>query len=704
MNIPVLPSVEFAIPNSYARVVELAYNMWWSWNPVGNSLWSNLDPVAWERNHNPIDLLSSIDPSEWQLIGGIEAVQERYRIAITEFARYMEDNDTWYSHRRRPLKGPIAYMCTEFGVHASVPFYSGGLGILAGDHLKSASDLGLPLIGVGILFRRGYFRQEIEAGGEQQHIYPTLDIRRFPVRPVASPTGGQLKVDVEFPGRNVKVAVWKLDVGRVPLLLLDTDIPENDLSDRPITHTLYVRGREMRFCQEMVLGIGAVRAFDALGIEPSVWHINEGHAAMALLELIRERKAGGLDLSAAIESIRRQTIFTLHTPVPAGNEVFDGKIASRYLEPLRDQIGIPESDLAELGNSHGDHGQFDLGALAIRMSSVVNGVSNTHAEIATRDWQHLIGGPAAAVTNGVHTPTWIGRDGGRILVTSFGRNWPTALLEKPEEIKRIRELPPEDIWLMHQARKELLVNFARGRLRRQLARHGASPDELRQIDTMLPADRLTLGFARRFATYKRATLMFTDQGRLEALVTNPERPVQIVFAGKAHPADLYGQDFIRQIVQLSKTPALQGHLFFLEDYDARVARFLVQGTDVWVNNPRPPMEASGTSGMKAAINGTLNLSVLDGWWVEGYSGHNGWAFGSSQGREDHAAEDHDDSQAFYKLMESEVIPLFYERNEDGIPLRWTEMMRESIASTLVAFSTHRMLADYSALAYFPMGT
>lgn len=704
MNIPTLPSVEFAIPNSYARVVELAYNMWWSWNSAGNSLWSNLDPVAWERQHNPIDLLTSIDPSEWQLIGQIEAVQERYRTAIAEFARYMEETDTWYSHQRRPLKGPIAYLCTEFGVHASVPFYSGGLGILAGDHLKSASDLGLPLVAIGILFRRGYFRQEIEAGGEQQHIYPTLDIRRFPVRPVASPTGGQLKVDVEFPDRNVRVAVWKLEVGRVPLLLLDTDIPENDLSDRPITHTLYVRGREMRFCQELVLGVGGVRALDALGIEPAVWHINEGHAAMALLELMRERQGKGLDRAAASESIRRQTIFTLHTPVPAGNEVFEEKIALRYLEPLRKLIGIPESDLAELGSSHGDHAQFDLGALAIRMSSVVNGVSKTHAEVATRDWQHLIGGPAAAVTNGVHTPTWIGRDGGRILVNTFGRTWPTVLLEKPDEMIRIRELPLEDIWNMHLARKELLVNFARGRLRRQLARHGASPEELRQIDTMLPADRLTLGFARRFATYKRATLMFTDQARLEALVTNPERPVQIVFAGKAHPADRFGQDFIRQIVLLSQSPALQGHLFFLEDYDARVARFLIQGTDVWVNNPRPPMEASGTSGMKAAINGTLNLSVLDGWWVEGYNGHNGWAFGSSQGRVDQAAEDHDDAQAFYKLMESEVIPLFYERSPQGIPLRWTEMMRESITSTLVAFSTHRMLADYSSLAYFPMGT
>ncbi|MGH8927635.1 MAG: alpha-glucan family phosphorylase, partial [Acidimicrobiia bacterium] len=313
MNIPTLQPTEFAIPPLYAGVVELAYNLWWSWNGSGASLWSNLDPLGWETHHNPVELLESIEPSRWQAIGQIEAVHDRYLTAVAEFRRYMEDTDTWYQRQGRPLRAPIAYLCTEFGVHSSLPFYSGGLGILAGDHLKSSSDLGLPLIGIGILFRRGYFRQEIEAGGEQQHIYPTLDVRRLPVRPVASPTGGQLKVEVEFPGRSVKVAVWRLDVGRVPLLLLDTDIPDNDLSDRPITHTLYVRGREMRFCQEMILGIGGVRALDALGIEPAVWHVNEGHAAMALLELIRRRKADGADLATVHKSIKLQTIFTLHT-------------------------------------------------------------------------------------------------------------------------------------------------------------------------------------------------------------------------------------------------------------------------------------------------------------------------------------------------------------------------------------------------------
>ncbi|HEX5672299.1 MAG TPA: alpha-glucan family phosphorylase, partial [Acidimicrobiia bacterium] len=358
--IPTLPQVEFAIPSTYARVVELAYNLWWSWNTAGANLWSNLDPVAWERYHNPIELLLSIDPSRWQAIEHVEAVQERYRTALADFDRYMEEPDNWYRRHGSTATGPVAYLCTEFGVHASVPFYSGGLGILAGDHLKSASDLGIPTVAVGLLYRRGYFRQEIDAGGEQQHIYPVLEPRHLPIRPVASPTGGQLKVEIEFPGRMVKAAVWKLEVGRVALLLLDTDIPENHVSDRPITQILYVGGREMRFCQEMVLGIGAVRTLTALGIKPSAWHINEGHAAMALLELARDSIERGATFEEARTAVKQRTLFTLHTPVPAGNEVFDASIASNYLAPLRKRLGISNDELADLGTSNGDTGQFDL--------------------------------------------------------------------------------------------------------------------------------------------------------------------------------------------------------------------------------------------------------------------------------------------------------------------------------------------------------
>jgi glycogen phosphorylase len=697
-----LPVFEYAaIPASFSRVVEMAYNLWWAWHPTGRNLWSNLDPVAWETTHNPIDIISSIDRSRWQVLEQIEAVQNRYRMAVAEYDRYMSEPNTWFARQATEMPGPVAYLCTEFGVHVSLPFYSGGLGILAGDHTKSASDLGIPLVGVGLLYRRGYFHQEIEAGGEQQHIYPALDMRSLPVLPVASPVGGQLKVAIEFPGRSVAIGVWKLQVGRVPLLLLDSDLAENDPADRPITHTLYVRGREMRLCQELILGVGAVRALSSLDIEPSVWHVNEGHAAMSVLERVRLFHAEGLAVDEACKKVKEKTAFTLHTPVPAGNEVFETSLAFKYLEPWAGQLGLDIEGLGEMATSHGDLSRFDLGALAIRNASVVNGVSQRHADVATKDWQHLIGGPAIAITNGVHAPTWIGREAGRLLSSIFGRTWPSALLDEPDWFQRILEPTDDEIWKTHLTRKEIMVRFARGRLRRQFARHGVSPDELRAIDSALPVNRLTLGFARRFATYKRATLMFTDIERLAGILTNPQRPIQVVFAGKAHPADRPAQDLIRRIVELSRGE-LAGHMYVLEDYDARVARFMVQGCDVWVNNPRPPMEASGTSGMKAAMNGTLNLSVLDGWWAEAFNGKNGWVFGSPHANDEHENQDRSDASSFYDVLEHEVAPLYYDRGEDEYPEGWLNMMKESAASSLIAFSSHRMVRQYMEMAYLPL--
>lgn len=704
-DIPTLPNAELTIPRSLRRLSDLAYNLWWSWHPEGRDLWASIDPVGWEQYHNPIDLLEAIDPTRWRQIEQVEMIHDLTHAAVRSFDGYMGDRETWYQRRGEPMAGSVAYLCTEFGVHNTVPFYSGGLGILAGDHLKSASDLGIPLVGVGLLFRRGYFRQEVDMDGDQQHFYPELDLRRLPVRPVSSNGGGQLKVTVELPGREVYVAVWKLDVGTVPLLLLDTDLPENNVYDRPITHQLYVSGREMRFCQELVLGVGAVRALDELGIEPAVWHVNEGHSAISLLERAARMMEAGVGYDQARERIRSRTLFTLHTPVPAGNEVFDAAIAAKYLIPWADRLGVGMDDLTRLASADGHAiDRFDLGSLAIRFASITNGVSKRHGEIATRDWSHLIGGEAASVTNGVHTPTWIGRDGGRLLVRRFGSNWPTKLLEEPELVADARGLDDVAVWEAHQRRKEVFVRFARGRIRRQLARHGSAPDELAAVASMLPTDRLTLGFARRFATYKRATLMFRDRERLRSVLTDPERPVQIVFAGKAHPADQHGQAFIREITEISRSDEFRGHVFMLEDYDARMARFLVQGVDVWVNNPRPPMEASGTSGMKAAINGTLNFSVLDGWWLEGYNGRNGWVYGSEHANNDYEAADHHDADEFYRILADEIAPLYYDRNGAGIPHEWVQRMKEAIISTLVDFSTHRMLADYCDLAYFPMAT
>lgn len=705
LDIPVLPNAEVAIPRSLARISDLAHNMWWSWNTEGRSLWVTIDPVGWEQYHNPIDLLSSIDPSRWHTIEQIESVHERYNTAVAAFDTYMSGRDTWYRTAGTNLPAPVAYLCTEFGIHHSLPFYSGGLGILAGDHIKSASDMGLPLVAVGLLYRRGYFHQEIDGDGDQQHFYPLLDFKHLPARPVAASMGGQLKVPIEFPGRTVWAAVWKLDVGTVPLLMLDTDLPENHPADRPITHQLYVSGREMRFCQELVLGVGSVMALDAIGITPSVWHVNEGHAAMSLLERVARGIEAGHSFEEATKEVRDQTIFTLHTPVPAGNETFELAISDKYMAPWAGRLGMtgPELDaLASPGDGNG--GRFDLGALAIRHASVVNGVSQRHGEIVTRDWKHLIGHDAAAVTNGVHTPTWIGRELAREVTSVIGPNWASKVIEDDHLLDLGSLLSDQVIWRCHVTRKEILSGFARGRIRLRLARNGASPDILRAVESILPADRLTLGFARRFATYKRATLLFVDKERLLRILTNPERPVQLVFAGKAHPADQHGQALIREIAELASSPAFVDHVFMIEDYESRVAKFLVQGVDVWMNNPRPPMEASGTSGMKAAINGALNCSVLDGWWIEGYNGLNGWAFGRPEAEADWGRADQEDSEALYTLLEEEIVPLYYDRDAMGVPTAWVDRMRESMVSTIAAFSSHRMVADYSRLAYFPLGS
>ena len=496
--------------------------------------------------------------------------------------------------------------------------------------------------------------------------------------------GHPLSVPVDLPGRRVDVGAWRIDVGRVPLLLLDTDLPSNDPADRPITHILYVRGREMRLCQEIVLGIGGVRLIEALGWEPSMWHVNEGHAALSLLERLSRRRSGGESHETAVKHIRRQTIFTLHTPIPAGNEAFDQHMVRRYLGGRLP--GVEEETVVALGDS-GRDGVFDLGAVAIRLSSTTNGVSRRHGEVVTRDWERIIGGPGRAVTNGVHLGTWVGPQMARNFEVALGDAWSENAL-RPEAWAAIYQIDDQDLWRAHQAQKDRLIRHLRRRMRDQRARHGESPEDLRRITTLLPADRLTITFARRFATYKRAGLLLSDVERLGRVLTHPERPIQIVFAGKAHPADREGQSLIRQVVEMAGGADLHGHLVFIEDYDMDLARFLVAGSDVWLNTPRPPMEASGTSGMKAAANGGLNLSVLDGWWVEGFTGSNGWAFG-----EPHES-DQADAETLYDLLEHEVAPRFYERDTDGVPHPWVAMMKSAIVGAAAPFSAQRMVAQY----------
>jgi starch phosphorylase len=588
----------------------------------------------------------------------------------------------------------------EFGIHESLGIYSGGLGVLSGDHCKAASDLGVPLVGVGLLYRSGYFRQTVDADGFQQHIYPNYDFARLPILPVQAPNGGVLTVPIDLPGRVVQAAVWKAQVGKVPVLMLDTDIPLNDPADRPITGVLYVRGREMRLCQEIVLGVGGVRALQTLGIHPSVWHMNEGHVAFLGLERVRERVRAGDSLAEALRLTSRNTVFTTHTPVPAGNETFDKALVRRYLDFLVREIGCEPEQLLSLGT---DNDHFNMTVLAIRLSTFTNGVSKLHGRVSSALWRHLWPGepeePVGAVTNGVHTPSWVGPEMRTLYGQFLDRDWEDHLVS-PEFWKKIQEVPDEEVWATHRAQKERLVRFVRERVRQQAARHGFSPDELRQIEGLLDPHALTIGFARRFATYKRAVLILSDMERLRALLSDAARPVQFLFAGKAHPADRDGQESIRRLVVLTQGE-FRGKIVFLEDYDIEIGRMLVQGCDVWLNTPRRPHEASGTSGQKVPINGGVNVSILDGWWVEGYRGDNGWAIGDETADPDPAVQDLRDADSLYKVLEEQVVPRFFERDEKGLPRLWIATMKNSIESVVAPFSAHRMVRDYVMGSYLP---
>jgi starch phosphorylase len=632
-----------------------------------------------------------------------------YSSVMKEFEEYMGGKEkSWFHQTHGPAPaGPIAYFSMEYGVHESFAGYSGGLGILSGDHLKSASDLGIPLVGVGLLYRRGYFRQTIDADGRQQHIYPQYDFTRLPMRPAAGHTGREVSIAVEFPGRQVHAKLWVAQVGRVPLILLDTDITLNDPSDRPITSILYVRGREMRLAQELLLGVGGVRALRALDIEPAVWHMNEGHSAFLQLErMCGQERSGQADLGRAAAAVRGASVFTTHTPVPAGNEAFDDSLVGRYVAPWAKALGVSVDEVISLGHSDASSHQFNLTAFALRTSSWSNGVSRLHRDVSAGMWRHLEGhgadgGPVVhSITNGVHTSTWLGMEMLELLNRRIGLDWKRQLISGAA-MEAVLQLPDDEVWAAHLAQKERLARFTRLRLREQLARHGCSPDELRAIEELFAVDVLTIGFARRFATYKRADLVFRDLHRLRAMVGNPDRPVQILFAGKAHPADQPGQQLIQHIWQLTQSENLKGRVFFLEDYDMRVARMLVQGVDVWLNTPRRPQEASGTSGQKAAANGGIHLSVLDGWWPEAYDGTNGWVVGDERAYEDEESRDREDAQSLYLTLEEQVVPAYYERDEAGLPRRWIDRMKRSMGTIMARFSTARMLRDYTEQAYLP---
>jgi glycogen phosphorylase len=703
IDIPTLPVEGVRLPNQFEGLERLAYNSYWTWHPRVRVLFRRIDAATWLRYRNAVAVVQA--QRNWSEIVDDPDLQVEYKTLLDEFDRYMANGTGhWFERQHgRDLDGPIAYFCAEYGLHESLGIYSGGLGVLAGDHLKAASDMALPFIGVGLFYRHGYFRQTIDADGHQEHAYPDYDPTRLPLLRVADTDGGPLHVPVELPGRTVWCAVWLARVGRVPLLLLDTDIADNDDADRPITHILYVRGREMRLHQEIVLGVGGVRALRALGIEPSVWHLNEGHSAFMIVERTRELIERGMSLEDALATVRRDAVFTIHTPVSAGNERFESDLVRDLAAPLTSGSGVDLERILELGRGvDGDPQQFDMTAFSLRQTHGANAVSRLHAETANATWHEISPQPILAVTNGVHPPTWIGGPF-RQLYEQLGAD--LDQLDVAEEKRRFWEhlerIPDEQLWEAHRRQKLDVAFFARRRLQSQLARHGEAPRTLAALARALDPQILTIGFARRFATYKRAALLFSDEDRLEQLIFNEDRPLQIVFAGKAHPADRPGQRMIQDIFTRSRSDRLSSRVFVLEDYDIRIGRYLVQGVDIWLNNPRRPLEASGTSGIKAAMNGIVNVSVLDGWWDEGYNGENGWAIGTRTPNPDEGAQDWSDAQDLYRLLEEEIVPAYYERDDDGLPREWLKLMRNSMSSTLWQFSTTRMLEEYVELLYLP---
>ena len=694
------PPAHIAIPVQFGRLLDIAYNLWWTWTPQARALFKTLDPPCWTRYRNPIDVLIDLDSQRWHALSGSEEFIRGYRDLVERFDRYVApEQPTWFERRNGSPGGPVAYFSTEYGWHECLHVYSGGLGILSGDHSKSASDLGLPFLGIGLMYRHGYFRQLVDAEGQQEHFYPDYDPARLPLLPIIDDEGRDLRIEIPLADRTVQLRVWKVQVGRVPVLLLDTDVVENHPADQAITSLLYVSGREMRFCQEWVLGVGGTRVLDALGIEPAVWHMNEGHSSLLSLGRLPRAVARGTPVEEAVAEIRANAVFTTHTPVAAGNEVFDADLVRAYLEPWLAEANIPVNRVLELADT-GD-GRFNLTALALRTSSRVNGVSELHGRTAAAMWNGLLetdGLDAVGhVTNGVHAATWIGKEIHAMLSSRFG-DLDGDILGKPFE-SVMNDVPDEELWRAHRIQKDRLGEVVRHRLRDQFARHGRSPSELRALDHVLDTDALLIGFARRFATYKRADLILRDIEELKRIVGAGERPVQILFAGKAHPADKPGQELIQRIWNSTLDPELHGRVWFLENYDMRLGRYMVQGVDVWLNNPRRPLEASGTSGMKAAMNGALNISILDGWWCEGYDPAHGWTIGPKERNGSKEDEDRTDAAALYRVLADDVVPCYYDRDADGLPRDWIARMKRAIADLTPRFGTSRMVRDYTEHYY-----
>lgn len=698
-----------ALPETLEALERISGNYWWSWARDGAALFRDLDPELWERfEHNPRRLLRETSDYSLAWMATDPAYIERVRRLAADFDRYMSaDAPTWAAANARAVtrEHPVAYFCAEFGVHNSLPLYSGGLGVLAGDHLKSASDLGLPLVAVGLLYHHGYFRQRLSRDGWQGENYNALNLADLPLRLVREADGKPLRVELMVRGRRVLVQAWRAEVGRVTLYLLDTKLDENDETDRLITGHLYGGDRETRCVQEMVLGIGGVRFLRRLGVEPHVFHLNEGHSAFLTLELARELTERGAPFEEAAGAVRSRCVFTTHTPVAAGHDEFGaGLVEKCFGENYWRALRLSREEFLDLGrvNAGDEREAFGLTPLALRMCRSTNGVSRKHGEVSRELWLKMWPGrpvsevPIKHVTNGVHAPTWVAPLLRSVFERHVGEDWAETLRDAERWSAAVAQIPDEELWRARRLLKRRLVAFVRERVYQQRVRAGESAEVAEAARGMFDTEALTIGFARRVAEYKRWDLILTDAERLVRLINDAERPVQFVFAGKAHPQDQQAKLILQQIALWELSPKVRARAVFLQDYDQEIARQLVQSVDVWMNVPRRPLEASGTSGQKVAMNGGLNLSILDGWWPEGFDGTNGWAVGDDAPQpEDPEAQDNADAESLYRTIETQAVPTFYDgRDASGVPLRWTAMMKRAIQTLAPAYSSDRMVQDY----------
>lgn len=698
------------MPEKLKRLPELAHNLWWSWNPEARAVWRMLDYPLWRTSvHNPVKMLHEIDEATLKERAADSAFVRHLNKVLMEFDHVMGNSDSWFVSKHGELNHKkIAYFSFEFGMHVSLPIYSGGLGILSGDHIKEAGDIGLPFIGVGFMYPQGYFRQKIPSHGWQESHYEHLDMEKSPIELVRDDQGNELTISVEIGDQTVCARVWHVRVGRSKLYLMDTDVEKNAPWNRELSARLYGGDVETRIRQEMMLGIGGIRLLRALNIEPEIYHMNEGHSAFLVFELVREIVAEtGCTFHEAALQVRPKSIFTTHTPVPAGHDAFSFNLMDKYFSQYWPQLNLDRTGFMNLGRHEESWGEaFNMTVLALKMSGAANGVSELHAEVSRNMWNSVWPEkdekdiPIIGVTNGIHVPTWTALPLEELLNKHLGPDW----MERHDDQamwERINDIPDEELWKIHMELRTKLFEEIRSRTRKRWSAGHRDATQVLTTGAFLSTRALTIGFARRFATYKRATLIFRDPDRLKRILMNPHAPVQIVFAGKAHPADDPGKHLIQTIYNIAKSHDWGGRIAFVEDYDMHMGRYLKQGSDIWLNTPRRPREASGTSGMKAALNGVPNLSILDGWWEEGYNGANGWAIGEGIDLEDPDAQDAADADSIYRLLEEEIVPLYYDRDRDGVPRGWVNIMKESIRSNAAKFSMRRMVKEYTEKLYIP---